>query len=44
MSGLFEHLAADDEMGRIARRKAIAVAIDYDMYCSEPIHIFKQFK
>jgi hypothetical protein len=26
MSGLFEHLAADDEMGRIARRKAIAVA------------------
>lgn len=26
MSGLFEHLAANDEMGRIARRKAIAVA------------------
>ena len=25
-------------------RKAIAIAIDYDMYCSEPIHIFKQFK
>lgn len=26
MSGLFEHLAANDEMGRIAQRKAIAVA------------------
>ena len=25
-------------------RKAIATAIEYDMYCSEPIHIFTQFK
>jgi len=25
-------------------RRAIARAIEYDMYCSEPIHIFKQFK
>lgn len=24
-------------------RKAIAIAIDYDMYCSEPIHTFKQY-
>lgn len=25
-------------------RKAIAIAIEYDMYCSEPIHIFTQVK
>lgn len=25
-------------------RKAIAIAIDHDMYCSKPIHIFTQFK
>jgi ATP-dependent protease HslVU (ClpYQ) peptidase subunit len=24
-------------------RKAIAIAIEYDMYCSEPIHIFTQY-
>ena len=25
-------------------RKAIAIAIEYDCFCSEPIHTFKQFK
>lgn len=25
-------------------RKAIAIAVEYDMYCSEPIHIFTQVK
>ena len=25
-------------------KKAISIAIEYDMYCSEPIHIFTQFK
>jgi hypothetical protein len=25
-------------------RKAIAIAIQYDNMCSEPIHIFTQFK